>query len=106
MEEKYRSQIKELKERMKEASKRASDAERFERLKSRTEETCKRLRDEILEMKQQKVALAKAVEQSHKELNAYKRARDKELMQVGLVAGACGSGSHLREGFLGDGCSS
>lgn len=83
LEQKYRSHIRELETKMKAASRRAAEASRYERLKSRMDDHCKRLQDEIMRMKQQKVALAKAVEQSNKEMNQYKRKRDKELAQVG-----------------------
>jgi DNA repair exonuclease SbcCD ATPase subunit len=82
LEQKYRGHIRELETKMKAASRRAAEATRYERLKSRMDDHCQRLQDEITRMKQQKVALAKAVEQSNKEMNQYKRKRDKELAQV------------------------
>jgi len=85
-----RRRIRELELQMKASAQRAAEAARYERLKARTDETCKKLQGEILLMKQQKVALARAVSESHKEMNAYKRSKEKELAQVGCaVSGVC-----------------
>ena len=82
LEEKYRGRIRELELKMKAASEKAASAAQFEKVKGRIEEKCSLLEAQIQSMKQQKVALTRAVEASHKEMGAYKRARDKELAQV------------------------
>ena len=82
LEEKYRGRIRELELKMKLASEKAASAARYEKMKGRIEEKCSHLESEIRSMRQQKVALTRAVEASRKEMNAYKRARDKELAQV------------------------
>lgn len=54
----------------------------MERLQARSLEKCDRLQADILSIKQQKVSLARQIEQNHKDFTLWKKHRERELAQL------------------------
>lgn len=54
----------------------------MERLQARSLEKCDRLQADILSIKQQKVSLARQIEQNHKDFTLWKKNRERELAQL------------------------
>lgn len=82
LQKQYKERLKDMDGKLKELRVRERGMVKVERLKARSEEACGRLQQDILRIKQQKVALARQMEQSKKEFLEFRRGREKELLQL------------------------
>ncbi|GAB4822357.1 hypothetical protein N2152v2_009403 [Parachlorella kessleri] len=81
-ESKYKNRLKEMDDKLKSLRTKEKRIMELERIKGKAEETCKRLQNDIHNIKQQKVNLIKQAEKAAKEFAEFKKQRDKELLQL------------------------
>eukprot|EP00803_Ostreobium_quekettii_P004619 evm.model.scf_3423.1 EVM.evm.TU.scf_3423.1 scf_3423:4192-12887(+) len=82
LEEKYKEQLREKDEKLRELKKCEKELVRIERLKSKSDDACRRLERDVVRIKQQKVALVKQIEQRQKDYTQRIKEREKELKQL------------------------
>jgi len=91
LEVKFKEQLREKDEKLKELRKREKKLMSIERLKNKSEDACRRLEQDVVRIKQQKVALVKQIDQRQKDYTQRIKEREKELKQLkkqGRVAAA------------------
>ncbi|BDA42916.1 Kinesin-like protein KIN-4C [Coccomyxa sp. Obi] len=82
LEKAYKERLKVMDAKLREVREKERRIAHMERLQARSLEKCDRLQADILSIKQQKVSLARQIEQNHKDFALWKKNRERELAQL------------------------